>query len=70
MQNPSHQHWAAVKRIFRYIKRTLTSGIMFDGSQQNTILSGYADADWGGEIEKLKVANRHLVLCFTLAEDL
>ncbi len=50
MQNPGKTHWAAVKRILRYIKGTLDFGIMFDASSQGNevVLHGYADADWAG----------------------
>ncbi|MCP3667284.1 MAG: hypothetical protein GY696_33120 [Gammaproteobacteria bacterium] len=51
MQNPGPQHWSAAKRILRYIKGTLSHGILFSGDDSGITLSGYTDADWGGDIE-------------------
>ena len=45
--NPTNTHWKAVKRIFRYIKGTLDLRLTFSGALSP--LSGYIDADWGGD---------------------
>jgi transposase InsO family protein len=47
--NPGHQHWAAAKRILRYVKGTVNQGILFGGSDASNDLVGYADADWAGD---------------------
>ncbi|CAK9811678.1 Copia protein [Anthophora quadrimaculata] len=39
------EHWAAAKRILRYLKGTMTLGLMYKNDA--TPLFGYADADWG-----------------------
>ena len=49
MANPGRQHWIAVKRILRYIKGTLEYGIAFSGKFDQVI--GYADSDWGTNID-------------------
>lgn len=49
MANPGRQHWIAVKRILRYIKGTLEYGIAFSGKFDQVI--GYADSDWGNNID-------------------
>ena len=36
-----------VKRVFQYIKGTITYGILFDG---NTELTAYSDSDYGGDL--------------------
>lgn len=46
-ENPTEVHWAAVKRILRYIKGTKDSGL-FLCAVDNLDLIGYCDADWGG----------------------
>ena len=47
MQHPTDEHWVMVKRIFRYLKNTITYGIQV--SQSPTLhLSAFSDADWAG----------------------
>lgn len=43
--NPNNQHWAAVKRIFRYLAGTRGLGILY-GESGNC--AGYTDSDWAG----------------------
>jgi hypothetical protein len=40
---PGDEHWVAVKRILRYLKGSISTGIEFKST--NTILIGYSDAD-------------------------
>jgi hypothetical protein len=47
--NPGKQHWAAVKRIFRYLKGTEDFGLLVNPS--NDTLIGYSDADWAGDLD-------------------
>ncbi|MCP3666765.1 MAG: hypothetical protein GY696_30425, partial [Gammaproteobacteria bacterium] len=61
MQCPGKEHWAAVNRIFHYIQGTLGHGIMFDGSQNSEpVLSGFADADWGGDLDGRKSTSGYI----------
>ena len=53
MQNPSKEHWVAVKRVLRYIKGTLTHGLVYRYSEDFR-LYGYSDADYAGCIETKK----------------
>ncbi len=45
--NPDFLHLQAVKRIFRYLKRSIQLQLTFRGPPQ--VLSGYSDADWAGD---------------------
>ena len=45
--NPTETHWKAVKRIFRYIRGTLSLQLTFKGPLMP--LNGYTDADWAGD---------------------
>lgn len=45
--NPNPSHWQAVKRIFRYIRGTLSLQLTYRGEFSN--LQGYTDADWAGD---------------------
>nr|XP_020148786.1 uncharacterized mitochondrial protein AtMg00810-like [Aegilops tauschii subsp. strangulata] len=47
MHAPRDVHWAAVKRILRYICGTMDLGVMLYAST-NTALTAYSDADWAG----------------------
>lgn len=45
--NPGKKHWTAVKRIFRYLKGTISHGISF--SRGGRGLLGYCDSDWAND---------------------
>lgn len=51
LENPGPRHWAAVKRIFRYLKGTRNLGLKYTfGGHKNEIV-GFCDADWGGDTD-------------------
>jgi len=47
--NFTQQHWTAAKRVLRYLKPSEKSGLTFKKTDKN--LFGYADADWGSNID-------------------
>lgn len=47
MHAPSQSHFAAVKRILRYIKGSLDQGLYFTPS--SLFLTAFCDADWAGD---------------------
>ena len=47
MTAPRHLHLAAVKRIIRYLLRTVPPGLFYPKGNP-LYLSAYADADWAG----------------------
>ncbi|KAJ1692760.1 hypothetical protein LUZ63_009458 [Rhynchospora breviuscula] len=47
MQNPSINHWTAVKRILRYLSGTIHHGLRFTYGHPFT-LHAYSDSDWAG----------------------
>jgi hypothetical protein len=47
-ENPDETHWAAVKRIFAYLKGTSSYGLCFNGNI-NGHLIGYTDSDYAGD---------------------
>lgn len=47
MQEPTEDHWSAVKRILRYLKFTVNDGMKICRSSSSTI-SAYSDFDWAG----------------------
>ena len=50
MSNPGLEHWKRVKRVFRYIQGTLNYGLLYTSDGSEPVLSGYSDADWGGDL--------------------
>jgi hypothetical protein len=52
--SPTELHWAAVKRLLRYLKGTQDYGIHI--SSQSDTLVVHADADWGGESDRKSVS--------------
>ena len=47
--NPNSQHWAAVKRIFRYLVGTREIGLTY-GSRHSC--EGFCDPDWGSSADR------------------
>ena len=47
MSKPGPMHWAAVKRVLRYLKGTLDVKLYLGG--EDIALRGYCDADWAGD---------------------
>ena len=45
--NPDNSHWAAVQRIFRYLKHTVNMKLTYRGPIER--LTGYTDSDWAGD---------------------
>ncbi|KAK2977082.1 hypothetical protein RJ640_017606 [Escallonia rubra] len=50
MQHPTDAHWTAVKRILRYLKATISHGLLFQKSPISS-LHAFSDADWAGNID-------------------
>ena len=54
-EEPLTKHWAAVKRILSYLKRTIDYGLIFErGKSQEMTIDAFSDADWAGDIENRK----------------
>jgi hypothetical protein len=50
---PKQSHLLAVKRIFRYLKETMTYGLWYP-INQNFQLTSYSDADWENCVDERK----------------
>ena len=50
-ENPRNIHWTTVKRILRYLKGTSNFGLIYQRQSGNTRLTGFCDADYGGDID-------------------
>ena len=52
MEDPREDHWAAVKRLLRYIKRTVDQGIIFPKTGGSGLqLTVFSNADLVGDID-------------------
>ena len=58
---PTSVAWAALKRIFRYLKGTIDYGITYRASDVNMGMHGVSDADWGGCINTRRSVTGSLV---------
>ena len=47
LHEPRTPHWSAVKRILRYVRHTVDTGLQL-WSTPSTLLSAFSDADWAG----------------------
>jgi hypothetical protein len=60
MHAPTDSHWAAVKRILRYLRGTASHGLHITRSS-SFALHGFTDADWAGSVEDRKSTGGYLV---------
>ena len=65
-QNPTEDHWTAVKHVLRYLKGTLDYSLSFTKSEDGLDLMGYCDADWAGSTEDRKSTSGY---CFFLNKN-
>ncbi|MCI34535.1 copia-type polyprotein, partial [Trifolium medium] len=55
MERPTNKHVAAIKRILRYLKGTLTYGILYkQSSEKGFELVGWSDSDYAGDLNDRK----------------
>jgi hypothetical protein len=57
MNNPSKEHWEAVKWILRYLRGTYTHALCFGGSY--IVLQGYVDSDMAGDKDSRRSTTRY-----------
>ena len=51
LENPSHEDFVAVKRIFRYLKGTADHGLVYKPGHRPGVTENYSDADHGGDLQ-------------------
>jgi hypothetical protein len=56
MKAPTTTHMTAAKRILRYLRSTVNSGLVYknSGSDDSVIVTAYCDSDWGGDQDEGK----------------
>jgi hypothetical protein len=62
-QDKHHQsHWTGVKRVLRYLNATDGIGITYGKSTEKVTLTGYADADWAGDLQDRKSTSGYVFM--------
>ena len=51
VEQPADGHWKALKRVFRYVIRTIDVGLTFQKASGLPTPKRYVDADWAGEAD-------------------
>ncbi|XP_050897716.1 secreted RxLR effector protein 161-like [Lathyrus oleraceus] len=51
MENPKESHWAATKRLLRYLKGTTEHGIFYKNKGRKTSLIAYSDNNYAGDLD-------------------
>jgi len=54
MERPTETHFAAAKRILRYLKGSLQYGILYKRGELNCELEGWSDSDYAGDLDDRK----------------
>ncbi|MCI61445.1 hypothetical protein A2U01_0082702, partial [Trifolium medium] len=63
MERPKMSHLSAAKRILRYIKGTIDSGIVFQTQDRRIMdLVGYTDSNWCGDKDDRKFTAGYIFL--------
>jgi hypothetical protein len=60
LNDPGQEHWTAVKRILRYLRGTPDLKLTLGGTSK-LVLNGYADADWGGDLDQRKSTTGYII---------
>ncbi|KAK0572541.1 hypothetical protein LWI29_033229 [Acer saccharum] len=64
MHRPTTNHWNAVKRVLRYLKGSLSHGLLIRRSSPTT-LHAFADADWAGDPDDQRSTTAYVVFLGT-----
>jgi hypothetical protein len=63
MERPTEMHVAAIKRIMRYLKGTLSLGIMYKKVSGDVLqLNGWTDSDYAGDLDDRKSTSGYLFM--------
>ena len=57
----NEEHWKSIKRIFRYLKGTIETGITYSSPSSNFELIGYCDADYAADVDTRKSTSGFVV---------
>ena len=60
--SPTKEHWTAVKRILRYLNGSRQLGLLYRANTLNEDITGFADADWAGDVGDRKSTSGYVFL--------
>jgi hypothetical protein len=64
MANPRHEHWDALKRVFKYLRGTSKYSIFYhndvSGGSHSVDIHGYVDFDWAGDVDRKRSTNNYV----------
>ncbi|GJU24648.1 transposable element [Tanacetum coccineum] len=63
IRDRKHEHWNAVKRIFRYLKGTFDVGLIYGGDREY-LVAGYSDSNYAADLD----ARRSLIVALSTTE--
>ena len=61
--NPTEDHWIAIKRVLRYVQHTIKYCLQFKKDPDGLFLTGYCDSDWASSDESRRSTTGY---CFTV----
>jgi hypothetical protein len=56
MSKPGKEHWTLVKRVFKYLRGTISYGLCYQGRpylDRVLEIHGFVDANWAGELDRI-----------------
>ncbi|XP_060965581.1 secreted RxLR effector protein 161-like [Cannabis sativa] len=62
MENPGKVHWLAMKWVFRYLLGTTKVGLVYKRQNASTIIEGYSDLDYAGDIDNRRSTSAYFFL--------
>jgi len=60
--NPSQDHLQAIKRVFGYLKGTITLGITYSLANQSPYLQGYYNANYASDVSITKSTTGYIFI--------
>lgn len=61
---PTEEHWKAAKRMLRYVRGAIDLKLEYRNDENSVVLTGYADADWAGDITDRKSVSGNVIKVF------
>lgn len=56
----TESHWNHLKRVLRYLKKSINMVLMYDG-KSDEILVAYSDSDWGNDVDDRKSTSGYII---------
>ena len=60
MNNPSIEHFTALKRVWKYLLGSSKLGLIYNCYGDNLYIKGYCDSDWGNDLDHRKSTSGYI----------